>query len=167
MATKTTNKVKATAKKAAAKTETKVENTAQKTTAILRKGMLAYIGMYGAAYEQAQTRFTQAREATDGLFDTLVEKGEEIEVQATELLKDTQSKVTATYKQNAKKVRSALPVSANDRVEELEAEIAALNKKIVAVSKKAKKTVVSKAAKAADTVEKTAAKVETAIEKAA
>lgn len=167
MATSKKTTVKAKAKTSAKKTTVKTEKAAVKTTAMLRKGMLAYIGLYGAAYERAQFRFNQAREATDGLFDTLVEKGEEIEVQATELLKDTQSKVTTTYKQNASKVRSALPTSANDRVEELEAEIAALNKKIVSVSKKAKKSVAKTAAKAADTVEKTAAKVEAAAEKAA
>ena len=106
MATKTkvnATKAKKTVKKAAVKTEAKVENTFEKSTAMLRKGVLAYIGLYGAAYEQAQTRFVQAREATDGLFDTLVEKGEEIEVQATEMFKDTQSKVTNTYKTNVKK----------------------------------------------------------------
>lgn len=129
---KTAKTTKKTAKKVAAKSE----DTAVKATAVLRKGVLAYVGLYGAAYERAQFRFNQAREATDGLFDTLVEKGEEIEGQATEFFKGTQSKVTETYKDGAEKVRAVLPATANDRVEELEAEIAALNKKIVAMSKK-------------------------------
>lgn len=157
-----------TAEKVAAKTETQAE----KATAMLRKGVLAYVGMYGAAYERAQTRFNEAREATDGLFDTLVEKGEEIETQATEYFKDTQSKVSKRYEENAKKVRSILPTSANDRVEELEAEIASLNKKIVSISKKVRPAIKAKTEKtmaaAAKTVEDVAEKVaEKAGEKAA
>lgn len=168
-ATKTTKaKSTKTAKKVTAKTETQTE----KATAMLRKGVLAYVGMYGTAYDSAQSRFNKAREATDGLFDTLVEKGEKIETQATEYFKDTQSKVSKTYEENAKKVRSILPTSANDRVEELEAEIASLNKKIVSVSKKVRPAIKAKTEKtvaaAAEVVEGVAEKVaEKAGEKAA
>lgn len=167
-------KVKATkakATKATKKVVSKTETNTVKATSLLRKGVLAYVGMYGAAYEQAQARFTQAREATDGLFDTFVEKGEEIEAQANEMFKDTQSKVTKTYEENVKKVKSILPASANDRVEELEAEISALNKKIVAVGKKAAPAVKAKAEKAVasakQVAEKVADKVEDIAEKAA
>lgn len=146
--------VKKTAKKVAAETEDK----AVSVTAMLRKGVLAYVGMYGAAYEQAQARFNQAREATDGLFDTFVEKGEEMEAQANEYFKDTQSKVTKTYEENVKKVKSMLPASANDRVEELEAELASLNKKVVAASKKATVSAKKTAEKIADKVEEVAEK---------
>ena len=155
-----TKATKAKATKTAKKVAAKTEDNTVKATALLRKGVLAYIGMYGAAYERAQFRFTQAREATDGLFDTLVEKGEEMETQATEMFKGTQSKVTETYEANAKKVRGMLPASANDRVEELDAEIAALNKKIVSVGKKVAPAVKAK-------TEKTAAAVSGAAEKVA
>ncbi len=134
-------------KKAVKKVSTKTEDNAVKATALLRKGALAYVGMYGAAYERAQFRFNQAREATDGLFETFVEKGEEIEAQASDYLKGTQTAVVKTYKENSEKVRSILPASANDRVEELEAEIAALNKKIVAMGKKATAAVKAKTEK--------------------
>lgn len=151
-----------TTQKAAKKVAAKTEKNAVKATALLRKGVLAYVGMYGAAYERAQLRFTQARKATDGLFETFVEKGEEIETQANEYFKGTQSAVVKTYEENAKKVRAILPASANDRVEELEAEIAALNKKIVAVAKKARPAAKAKtektvaAAPAENTAEKAA-----------
>ena len=147
------NTVKTKAKEAAAKTEAN----ATKATALLRKGVLAYVGLHGAAYERAQTRFAQARKATDGLFDTLVEKGEEMENQAGDFFKGTQSKVTEAYSKNAKKVRAALPTSANDRVEELEAEIAALNKKIVAVSKKVRPAAKAKTEKTAPAATETKA----------
>lgn len=151
---KTVSKAKDTANKVV---ET-AENNIQRATTLLRKGTLAYFGMYGAAYEQAQTRFKQARQNSDELFETFVKKGEEMEAQAGDFFKGTQSKVTETYEENAKKVRSILPISANDRVEELEAEIKALNKKIVAMGKQArstaktaKKTATEKTVKAATT----------------
>lgn len=163
---KTAKTTKAKATKKVEKAVEATETNATKATALLRKGVLAYVGMYGAAYERAQERYTQARKATDEMFDTFVEKGEEIEAQASEYFKDTQEKVTKTYEDNVKKVRSVLPASANDRVEELEAEIAALNKKIVSVGKKVRPAVKAKAEKTAaavtDAVEKVADKVEKA-----
>ena len=81
------------AKTKAAKTET----SGFKATELLRKGALAYVGLYGAAYDRAQLRISQARQATDGLFDTLVAKGEEIETSAGVVYKDTRSKVCLLY----------------------------------------------------------------------
>ena len=132
--------------------ETKTETTAEtaktsaKATALLRKGTLAYIGLYGAAYERAKTRYANLRTRTDGLFDTLVEKGEVVEAQVGAYTKKRQVKALETYATTTDKVRSFLPSSANDRVEALEAEIASLNKKVKTLSKKAK----TPAAKAAD-----------------
>ena len=131
---------KTTAKKVT-KTARKTVKTAEKTTLnareIVRKGALAYVGLYGAAYERAQLRWNQLRTSTDGLFDTLVEKGEEIETKAGDVFKTTQTRVTERFEDGAERVKSVLPISANDRVEELEAEIKALNKKITAMGKKA------------------------------
>ena len=118
------------------KTVQKIQTETQKTTALLRKGALAYVGLYGAAYERAQMRYTQFRGATDGLFDTLVVKGEEIEGKAFGFAKDAQVKATETFTTTTSKVRGVLPIASNDRVEELEAEITKLNKKISAMSKK-------------------------------
>ena len=136
---------KKTAKKAVKKTAKKVEKTVETTESrivrartIARKGALAYVGIYGAAYERAQMRFGQLKNSTDGLFDQLVERGEVIEAKATETIKGTRAVVTERFEEGTDKVKSFLPASANDRVEELQSEIEALNKKIVALGKKAK-----------------------------
>jgi len=139
---------------------TKAVETAQKetlkATALLRKGALAYIGLHGAAYERAKFRFEQVRGATDGLFDTFVEKGEELEAKATVFAKDAQAKATETFNDTTAKVRGVLPTASNDRVEELEAEVAALNKKISGLAKKAPKKAPAKKVKM--TTEKTVKK---------
>ena len=130
-----------TTKKTTKKSKVEVKtNTAVNT---LRKGALAYVGLYGAAYEAAKTRFETARNATDGLFDSLVEKGENIEAAAVVIAKGAQVKATETFTTSTDKVRAVLPTASNDRVEELESEIAKLNKKIAAMAKK--KTAVKKA----------------------
>lgn len=134
MATKTAKK---TAKTADVQADTKF-----KAVQLARKGTLAYLGLYGYAYDRAKLRFEQARTfaktSTNGLFDELVEKGEGVEAQAAALVKGAQVQAIKTYSENADKVKSALPKFANDRVSELEAEVDALNKKITALSKKAK-----------------------------
>ena len=118
------------------KTAKKVEKETVKSVALLRKGALAYIGLYGAAYERAKFRFEQVRGGADGLFETLVVKGEEIEGKATVFAKGAQVKATETFTATTSKVRGVLPTASNDRVEELEAEITKLNKKISAMAKK-------------------------------
>lgn len=137
---KTTKKVTKTATKAVETTESRIA-TARK---LARKGALAYVGVYGLAYERAQLRFGQLKSSTDGLFDQLVERGEDLEAKATETFKGTRTAVTERFEDGTEKVKSFLPISANDRVEELQTEIEALNKKIVALGKKAKTTAKSK-----------------------
>ena len=126
-----------TAKKTATKTNEKF-----KVADAARKGALAYVGLYGYAYDRAKFRFEQARElattSTTGFFSELVEKGEVVEVEATKLFKNAQVQALKTYGEGSEKVKNALPNFANDRVSELEAEVVALNKKITALSKKAK-----------------------------
>lgn len=128
----------AKAKTAAKATDTKTLNI--KTT--LRKGTLAYLGLYGTAYEmlqtRAKTRITQIKSSTDGLFDSLVERGEVIEAQAGVTLKTAQTKAVSTFATGTEKVRGVLPKASNDRVSELESEVETLRKKITALSKKAK-----------------------------
>jgi len=133
----TTKTAKKNRKTKANKTDTKL-NAVQ----LARKGTLAYLGLYGYAFDRAKFRFEQARTfaktSTDGLFDELVEKGEGVEAGALAFAKGAQVQAIKTYSENADKVKSALPKFANDRVSELEAEVDALNKKITALSKKAK-----------------------------
>ncbi len=112
-----------------------------KATALLRKGVLAYVGLHGAAYDRAKFRLEQVRGATDGLFDTFVEKGEELEAKASVFAKVAQDKASETFAGTSAKVKGVIPTASNDRVSELEAELAALNKKISAMTKKAAKPV--------------------------
>ena len=127
--------------KAAKKTVKAVETESLKATALLRKGALAYIGLHGAAYERAKFRFEQVRGATDGLFESFVEKGEELEAKAAIFAKTAQDKASDTFADTSAKVKSVIPAASNDRVSELEAEVAALNKKLSAMTKKASKPV--------------------------
>lgn len=141
MATKAKTTAKKTAKKTARKTSKAaktVETNTPNVVQFARKGALAYVGLYGMAYERAQFRIGQLRSATDGLFDTLVERGEKIEAQAGETLQSARAKVEGTVVQGSERVKSVLPAAAKTRVDELEDEIATLNKKIVAMSKKAR-----------------------------
>ena len=129
------------AKTKTTKTVETVETETLKATALLRKGALAYVGLHGAAYERAKFRFEQVRSATDGLFETFVEKGEELEAKAAILAKTAQDKASETFADTSAKVKNVIPTASNDRVSELEAEVAALNKKITAMTKKASKPV--------------------------
>jgi hypothetical protein len=136
----------ATAKKTAKKVTKKTAKTAKKveakTTSTLRKGTLAYLGLYGFAAERATKRVVQVKSlyanATDGLFEDLVARGEKVEEAALETAKTAQKRAVETFETTTDKVKSVVPFGANDRVEELQAEIKTLNKKISALSKKAK-----------------------------
>lgn len=132
---------KKTAKKATKKTAKTAKKIEAKTTSALRKGALAYLGLYGFAAERATKRVEQVKSlyanATDGLFDDLVERGEKVEQLALGTAKTAQKRAVETFETTTEKVKSVVPFGANDRVEELEAEIETLNKKITALSKKA------------------------------
>jgi len=146
---------------AKAKTTKKTTKTA-KTADVspIRKGALAYVGLYGLAYERAQMRADQLKTASGELFDTLVKKGQVLETKGLELTKDTRAKATDMVETSVETVKNVVPFGGRDnRVEELESEVAALNKKISALSKKA--TATRKIAKTATVKAETAtAKVE-------
>ncbi|WP_298912977.1 hypothetical protein [uncultured Algimonas sp.] len=125
-----------TPKKTARKTTRKTTKASETST--LRKGALAYVGLYGLAYERAQFRADQLKAKSGELFDTLVRKGETLEAQGLELTKDARAKASDLVEDGVETVRNVVPFGGRDnRVEELEAEVAALNKKIAALSKKA------------------------------
>ncbi|MGB6231089.1 MAG: hypothetical protein WBF53_13290 [Litorimonas sp.] len=155
---------------AKAKTTTK---TTRKTKAkvaevsTLRKGARAYLGLYGLAYERAQFRADQLKTVSGELFETLVKKGETLEAQTLELTKDARAKATDLVEDGVETVKNVVPFGVRDnRVEELEAEVAALNKKIAALSKKA--STPRKTTKTVKTAPKTdAAKTDTVEKKAA
>ncbi|GHA99952.1 hypothetical protein GCM10009069_23460 [Algimonas arctica] len=142
-----------------AKAKTTKKTTAKKAeVSNIRKGALAYVGLYGLAYERAQMRADQLKTASGELFNTLVKKGAVLETKGLELTKDTRAKATDMVETSVETVKNVVPFGGRDnRVEELEAEVASLNKKISALSKKA--TTTRKMAKTA-TVKATAAKVE-------
>jgi len=141
----TTTKAAKATKKTVNKTVDTVEEETLKASAIIRKGALAYVGLYGAAYEQAQTRFAQVREARLDMFEKLVKRGEKIEADAKARFEDVQEQASDVYADTAEKVKSALPIFANDRTVEVK----------VTAKKPAKKT---GASKAKTTVKKTTRK---------
>jgi len=123
-----------------------------KPVEVIRNGWLAYLGLYGAAYERVKPRFENLGDKTADFFGELVEKGETIEATAQDHLADARERATDAYDNGFTKVRNIMPkiVPANDRVEELEAEIEVLNKKIATLGKKtATKKTARKTAKAA------------------
>jgi len=102
---------------------------------------LAYLGLYGFAAERAAKRVDQVKglyaNATDGLFEDLVARGEKVEELALDTAKTAQKRAVETFETTTGKVKSVVPFGANDRVEELEAEIKSLTKKMSALAKKA------------------------------
>lgn len=140
---------KTTKKPSTAKT-VKTETT--KTTAMFRKGFRAYVGVYGAAYEAAMPVFEKAVKN----YDDYAAKGEALETVATTYAKDANKTVrafaTKRFEMRKAQLLSIVPGAANDRVQELETEIAKLNKKIVKLSKTAPKRATKVAKKVINTV---------------
>ena len=133
---------KKTVKKATKKTNKVAKKAEVKTTSAIRKGTLAYLGLYGFAAERATKRAEQVKafyaNTTDGLLEDLIARGEKVEKLVVGTAKTAQERAVETFETTTDKVKSAVPFGANDRVEELEAEIKTLNKKISALSKKTK-----------------------------
>ena len=127
--------------------ETKRFTPVKNTLFAMRRTRRAYLGLHVAAFEQAQIGFKKARDLTDGLFDELVTKGEILEAKAGVTFKGTQAKFIESYTETTETVRDLLP-SSGGRVEELEAEVEALNATLKSLKKKpaAKKTTAKKTA---------------------
>ncbi len=124
----------------------------QKTSDAVRKGFRAYVGLYTTAYE----RIVPVVKSASKNYDELAEKGEKFEVAAQSFAKDFRANAQKSVEGTVGKVRSVLPRAANDRVEELEAEVARLNKKLKVTAKKAPKKAAKKAVKrVVKTAEKT------------
>ena len=111
---------------------------AEKTREVLRKGFLAYIGMYGAAYDRLQAKYG---DKATGLFEEFLNKGEEMEAKTQETVEEVRARASERYGDRIERVRNVLPEmptlsNDNTRVAELENEVEALNKKIAALTKK-------------------------------
>ena len=132
-----------------AKTKKTAEPKTLTAAEAIRHGWLAYIGAYGLAYERAKPAFKSLTEKYAGLFGDLVEKGAEVEATAKEQLVDVRDRAKGVYGAGFEKFRAFVPArAANDRVKELEAEVADLKSQLGAPAKKtAKRT--TKRAKAA------------------
>ncbi len=117
----------------AKKTET-TETTERMPAEILRNGWLAYLGLYGAAYE----RVKPLTEKTAGIFEDLIAKGEKVEANAQDVAEDVRARTNGVYGDSVARVRKFFPsfVAKAGRVDELEAEVEALNKKVAALTKK-------------------------------
>ncbi len=120
-----------------------------KVTETLRAGWLAYLGIYGAAFERIQPRFEKLNASTGDIFSELVAKGEALEATAQETIEDVRVRAEETYGTRMTKIRSLFPVAGNDNtdVAELQAEIEALNKQVTSLKRKV--TSIDKAVKAA------------------
>ena len=112
----------------------KTTETTQVTPAeMLRKGWLAYLGLYGAAYE----RVKPVTEKYVGVFEDLIAKGETVETNAQEVAETVRERASGFYGEGISRVRNFVPSPAKaGRVQELEAEIEELNKKVAALTKK-------------------------------
>ncbi len=141
--------------KATKKTTKKTTKSSFIAPAALRKGLRAYVGLYGAAYEAALPVFDKAVKNVTKNYDEFASKGEKLELVASSYAKDTRKTVTdfakARFEKRSAQLRSFVPGAANDRVAQLEAEIAKLNKKIAAKTKNTSKKATKRVTKVAKT----------------
>ncbi len=115
------------------------------TTSILRKGALAYIGLYGTAFDRAQARFSQLQSVRKTLVNTLANQGETLEGYAGTGFKSASDVFMKTYACGAARTRKFLPQSARTQITKLESEIAELNVILAGLKKTAKTTKTTKA----------------------
>ena len=127
-------------------------NRFEKAQAAVRNGWLAYLGLYGYAYDRARPEVEKLSAKALEFFGDLVEKGETVETNAQEVVADVRERTVAVYSAGLAKAKSFAPkAAANDRVKELEAEIAELKasakpKARKAAAKTTKRTTKRKAA---------------------
>jgi hypothetical protein len=115
-----------------AKRKTAAEVKIIKPSQVVRQGWLAYLGVYGVAFDRAKPALEKLRAKYAEFFGELVEKGAEIEATAKEQIADAGERAKGFYGAGVEKFRDFSPVRgvANDRVKELEAEVEALTKKL-------------------------------------
>ncbi|WP_306249641.1 hypothetical protein [Parvularcula sp. IMCC14364] len=129
-----------------AKAETKQT---PKVVEMARNGWLAYIGMYGAAFERLQPRLEKLNLNTGDVWNELVAKGEAMEDAAQERIQEVRERAEDRYGDQIERVRELMPKAGKDssEVEVLHDEIAELNKQITSLKRKV--TSLDKAVKAA------------------
>ena len=112
-----------------------------------RKVWLAGLGAYGKGYEEVKGRFEALSTDSNKLFDELVIKGEKLETEGKDKVKEVQTKVAAQteIETRIETVRNKLGLNNTDsdkKIEELSDKIDALT---AAVAKLAAKPAVKKA----------------------
>ena len=131
------------------KVEKTVETTTPKAAELLKKGALAYVGLYGFAYDRAKLRAEQVRVAANDLFEDLVKRGTELEGGALKATQDLREKATETVETGTERFNKFF-ARKDARVVELKKEIERLNAELTTKAKKAtpakRKTVKSKMA---------------------
>lgn len=115
-------------------TKTQVQVKEITASEALRKSWLAYLGFYGAAYERVKPLTAKAGET----IDSLIAKGESIETSVQDAVRNMRERAANVYGDGFARMRRFLPAALTQkgRVEDLEAEVAALNKKVAALTKK-------------------------------
>ncbi|MEL6361544.1 MAG: hypothetical protein AAFR21_10690 [Pseudomonadota bacterium] len=126
-----------------------LQETRLRAAETIRTGWLAYLGLYGTAFDRAKPRFEELSVRAREFFGELVEKGEEVENVAQETIGDVRERTHSIYSAGLTRAKDVMPsgVAANDRVAELEAEVEALTKQVAGLKKKpaARKTTKAKA----------------------
>ncbi|MBT8448428.1 MAG: phasin family protein [Gammaproteobacteria bacterium] len=119
----------------------KIDTIKEKTNAaedFARKIWLAGLGAYGKGYDEAKGRFEGLNEDASKLFNELVAKGETLEAEAKDNIKEKQTELTDMADERIAKVRESLGLEqadSEDKIEELSAKIDALTEIVEKLSK--------------------------------
>tara|TARA_B110000240_G_C13472249_1_gene441526 strand:- start:512 stop:877 length:366 start_codon:yes stop_codon:yes gene_type:complete len=106
-----------------------------------RKVWLAGIGAYGKGYEEVKGRFEALSTDSNKLFDELVLKGEKLETEGKDKVKDVSAKVAAKaeIENRIETVRTKLGLNnteSDTKIEELNAKIDALTEAVAKLAAK-------------------------------
>ena len=105
----------------------------EKATEVMRNGWLAYIGMYGVAYDRIKPLVTEKASETFGEF---VSKGEKVESDAQNLLGDVGKRAATFYANSFDNVRELFQPTAvgGAKFDALLSQVEQLNAKVDALS---------------------------------
>lgn len=132
----------------------------------VRKARRAYVGLFGMAYDRAALRLAKLRATRETLMNDFITKGETIEADAQDMIKDAQSKAgdmaadagTKAARMIPNLTLPALTGRKAARIAELQGEIEALSTKLDGMKKAAKKPAVKKTSAKKAAVKTAAAK---------
>ena len=120
---------------------TKLDNireTANAAEDFAHKIWLAGLGAYGKGYDEAKGKFEELNADASKMFNDLVAKGETLEAEAKEKIKERQTELTEQADERIAKVRESLGLektNTEDKIDELAAKIDALTEVVEKLSK--------------------------------